>query len=1033
MYRKLLLIILLTSAICYGQYDTIITIHRDTVNNVNKADTLIYPQLSPVSGPSFQFTHSRRDTNNAFNQTMWYDGGRNALWFKKDMTKKYNLLTYDSLFNYLNNKSAYGYLGEGTDNYLAKFTTSAQSAAIPIMTTNYLPSGHASSLYDNSGAYKAFNETALSYTTGNIYNPTNYTDFNQVTWDDADSNNCWIIYRFSTQKSISKYIIGAGWWSDNGTAYNCSGEGTAYKYYLTAYPTSWTFYGSNDSTTWVVLDSTSYSAWGSTDTTGFFVNCGCKYSMTPAIRNSFTNKKSISSFYYYKIKYKSFYANPALVWGRIYKIMIGSIQMYEGSSINFADSKIRQSSAADSITIDAITKTNYKAEIGGTLQANGMITSLADGLTLYENHTGYTKYVVIEPYSQSYNIKYRLPVSYPSTGQYLKAWSISGSNPYLVQLDWGTDQLGSGGTGGGNVYNSSDSTANYLTKWVGGNRYITSSKFFDGSYPMWWNGSSFDTLATRAWHRANDLLGSVGSGEANTYSTVGGNLEWTKTKSGVNLPFKGVTAGAGISITDNSTYLTISATGGTGVSGREIKSAVLPLYKTNDTTLTLKGLTSLGSAGQIPKMNSGGTALEWGNDLQTAGGSGGQVYKIADTTAGYLTKWYDGHTIRGSLFSETSGAPFWNGDTMVTKNYWRLHDRRHNIISDDHFSGYYGDYVGKVLKVGSGGVLMWGTDSVGTGSGGSGDLTGTGITSTYVKNYSNWTGTKTLGYIGNGMGLRDSATSGGSHFSLVPSLIAQGAYPMYYGDSLITNKYYRLHDAYHTHWYQTPLYFSNPLKKTDSTVRLLYNSGLGLNLVGADDYLGVKTKLPITIDGGTNEVMIQLASSSQDGYLSSTDWNIFNNKADFGDFISGSGTSGKIPVFNGTTSIQNSTLEQVNDTITVSYLKPSILFGRDGVLSVRDALNASGNIVSNTGVYGYRPAGDTTTAGVTSHNKFRVNYHGTEYSGITYTMTLVGNIRKCSGCGSGMQIQYDVLYFKGGILVDMVRGSEWVEPPILNR
>jgi uncharacterized protein (TIGR02145 family) len=842
MFHKLLLTILLTSAICYGQYDTIITIHRDTVNNVNKYDTLIYPQLSPVSGPSFQFTHSRRDTNNEFNQTMWYDEGRNALWFKKNMTKKYNLLTYDSLFNYLNSKSAYGYLGEGTDNYIAKFATSTQSATIPVMTNNNSPSGQASS--STGPAFQAFNETILSYAeTSYNGSPTQtYADFNEVTWNDADSLNSWIMYKFSTPKSISKYIMGAGWWSNNGTAYSCSGGSTAYKYYLTAYPTSWTFYGSNDSTTWVVLDSTSYSAWGSTDTTGFFINCGCKYSMTPAIRNSFTNKTNISSFSYYKIKFKSFYTNPALTYGYIYKIRTGAIQLYEGSSVNFADSKIRQSSAADSITIDAITKTNYRAEIGGTLIANGMITSLSDGTTLYENHTGYTKYTKIQPYAQEYNIDYRLPTSYPSSNQYLKAISITGSNPVIVNLGWGTDQLGTGGSGGGNVYNSSDSTANYLTKWVGGNRYITSSKFYDGTYPMWWNGSSFDTLATRAWHRANDLLGSVGSGEANTYSTTGGYMQWTKTKVGVDLPFKGVTAGSGISITDNSTYLTIAATGGTGVSGREIKSAVLPLYKTNDTTITLKGLTSLGTAGQIPKMNSGGTALEWASDLQTAGGSGGQVFKVADTTSGYLTKWYDGHTIRGSLFYETSSSPFWNGDSLIRSTYYRFHDRNHNIISADHNDGSYGAYVGKVLKVGSGGYLTWGTDSIGAG-GGSGDLTGTGITSTYVKNYSNWTGTKTLGYIGAGMGLRDSATSGGAHFSLVPSLIAQGAYPKYYGDSLLTPNYYKLHQHWGTSGKLTKWGASNVLEDADidytkvGTAVTLYKSSGTLSISCYDYYL----------------------------------------------------------------------------------------------------------------------------------------------------------------------------------------------------
>jgi hypothetical protein len=825
MFHKLLLTILLTSAICYGQYDTIITIHRDTVNDVNKYDTLIYPQLSPVSAPSYQFTYNRKDTNNAFNQTMWYDGGRNALWFKKDATKKYNLLAsdiYDSLFNYLNNKSAYGYLGEGTDNYLAKFTTTSQTAVIPVMTSNTAPTGQTSDSHGGN-AYMGFNETIKNYSSEHYV--INYSDHAEWNSGDADSLTAWLIYKFPTQRTITKYIVGAGYWLKSYEKSKQAG-GTFDVYKLFAYPTAWSLLGSNDSTTWIRIDScVSQNFGGAVDTTGGFVNGYVNsYTLTPVNRTTFTNQTNIANYLYYKIQFTAFYSGSGIDYNTnsYYKIMIGSIQMYEGASVNFANSKIYQSAAGDTITADAIVKTTQRAEIGGTVQANGMIIGLKDGLKLYDTNTPY-KYNLFETYGQTTNNYYRMPQALPTANQYLKALLITGSDPYYISLGWGTDAVGSGSSVGGDVWKGGDTTVNKLTKWSNGHTVTGSNFNDDGTVPRY----NTDTLATRAWHRANDLLGSVGSGEANTYSTVGGSLQWTKTKVGVDLPFKGVTAGTGISITDNTTYLTINATSGTGVSGREVKSAVLPLYKTNDTTITIKGLTSLGIAGQVMKVNSEGTALEWGNDLQTAGGSGGQVYKIADTTAGYLTKWYDGHTIRGSLFSETASAPFWNGDTLIRSTYYRLHDRNHNIISEDHNDGYYGAYVNKVLKVGSGGYLTWGTDSVGAG-GGSGDLTGTGITSTYVKNYSNWTGAKTLGYIGSGMGLRDSATSGGAHFSLVPSLIAQGAYPKYYGDSLLTPNYYKLHQHWGTSNRMAYWNTSNTISSFDN---ILLNESGGLRVL----------------------------------------------------------------------------------------------------------------------------------------------------------------------------------------------------------
>lgn len=56
--------------------------------------------------------------------------------------------------------------------------------------------------------------------------------------------------------------------------------------------------------------------------------------------------------------------------------------------------------------------------------------------------------------------------------------------------------------------------------------------------------------------------GGGGSGEANTTSNVGGGLGIALAKSGVNLPFKTLTAGSNVTLTDSPTEVQISALGG---------------------------------------------------------------------------------------------------------------------------------------------------------------------------------------------------------------------------------------------------------------------------------------------------------------------------------------------------------------------------------------------------------------------------------------------------------------------------------------
>ncbi|MFA5014269.1 MAG: tail fiber domain-containing protein [Actinomycetota bacterium] len=847
MYRKIIYMILFVTGICYSQVDTVITAYRDTVNNVTKYDTLIYPQMKPVSAPVYQFLYNRRDTNNTFNQSMWYDGGRGALWFKKDMTKKYNLLIYDSLFNYLNNKSAYGYLGEGTDNFLAKFTTSSQTAVIPVMTSNTTPSGQASasngSPFGYGGAGEAFNENETFKSGSAPAMPSlQYADW--CSWNSytPDSSTAWIMYKFPTQKSITKYQIGAGYWYQN---YEKPKQGGGYVtvYKLFAYPTAWKLYGSIDSSTWVRLDSCGGQSFGgAVDTTGLFVNGAvASYSLNSVTRATFTDKENIGGYLYYKLQITAFTSGNGINFNTdaYFKIYIGAIQMYEGATVNFADSKISQSSGNDTVTANAIFKTTDRIEANGSIQANGMITSLKDGIKFYDTYTPY-KYNLFETYGQTDNVIYRFPKSLPSSNQYIKALTIAGSNPSIITLGWGTDATGGGGSTGGNVWKGSDTTVNKLTKWSDGHT-VTGSNFIDnGAVPMY--GS--DTLATRAWHRTNDLLGSVGSGEANTASNLGGTYGWFNSKVGVNLGFKGFSAGTGISVADNGTYYTISSTGGGATYvGNKISTATLPLYKTNDTTLTLKGLSSVGSTGQVIKTD--GTNLYWGADETASGSGGGDVYKYSTGgTNGYLAKWYNSNTIMNSSFSESASAPFWNGDTLIRRSYWRLHDRVHPLtsITDHSFSdwgGFPGDTM--ILKT-NGASLFWGRDQVGTSGGGSGDLTGTGYATTYIRPYSYWTGAKTLGYKGTYMGIRDSSYGiDGNYRTVIPNAFLNGFHPLYNGDSMITNSYYKLHTHSGTNNKLAKWGATNNLEEADidynktGTAVLIYKSS-GTLSINAHDY-----------------------------------------------------------------------------------------------------------------------------------------------------------------------------------------------------
>jgi hypothetical protein len=84
---------------------------------------------------------------------------------------------------------------------------------------------------------------------------------------------------------------------------------------------------------------------------------------------------------------------------------------------------------------------------------------------------------------------------------------------------------------------------------------------------------------------------------------------------------------------------------------------------------------------------------------------------------------------------------------------------------------------------------------------------------------------------------------------------------------------------------------------------------------------------PLSYNSGTGAFSITQSSGSTNGYLSSTDWTTFNNKQSaLTNPITGTGTSGYLPKFNGTTSLTNSIIQDNGSTVTISGLATSYGF-----------------------------------------------------------------------------------------------------------
>ena len=77
--------------------------------------------------------------------------------------------------------------------------------------------------------------------------------------------------------------------------------------------------------------------------------------------------------------------------------------------------------------------------------------------------------------------------------------------------------------------------------------------------------------------------------------------------------------------------------------------------------------------------------------------------------------------------------------------------------------------------------------------------------------------------------------------------------------------------------------------------------------LGGISLTSLSATTPLSYNNTTGAFSIQVANTSQDGYLSSTDWNTFNGKQNtITNPVTGTGTSGQVTYFNGTSSVTSS-------------------------------------------------------------------------------------------------------------------------------
>lgn len=184
--------------------------------------------------------------------------------------------------------------------------------------------------------------------------------------------------------------------------------------------------------------------------------------------------------------------------------------------------------------------------------------------------------------------------------------------------------------------------------------------------------------------------------------------------------------------------------------------------------------------------------------------------------------------------------------------------------------------------------------------------------------------------------------------------------------------------------------------------------GTNLYFTDARARTALSATTPLSYNNTTGAFSISQASGSADGYLSSTDWNTFNSKQDaLTNPITGTGVSGRIPYFNGTTT-QTSSANLTWDN-TNSILSTTTVLATTDVAAYNLTLNGIDfgkiqNITGQSWGLAYASSGASnalgssalvwnTTGNVIIINKLNVgNYNNTYNLDITGTARISGQL-----------------------------------------
>jgi hypothetical protein len=133
---------------------------------------------------------------------------------------------------------------------------------------------------------------------------------------------------------------------------------------------------------------------------------------------------------------------------------------------------------------------------------------------------------------------------------------------------------------------------------------------------------------------------------------------------------------------------------------------------------------------------------------------------------------------------------------------------------------------------------------------------------------------------------------------------------------------------------------------------LKYNGTTWVNGTDAGGITSIATTSPIT--GGTitstGTIGITQATTSTDGFLSSTDWNTFNNKQNtITNPVTGTGTANTIPLWNASSNITNSVITQVSGNIRVGSTTQTSKLNVGGDIDLSGVLKNNGTQIINVG------------------------------------------------------------------------------------